>query len=317
MTLDLNFPLGCLTQTRMYKLANFNLATHLKNAKGFTLIEVLIAIILLAFISLYTFKMIDNSMDTKERVLKEDQLLLQTLTAVARLDSDFSQLYSPLFAYSRANPSTDPNIAYQDNASPKGVFDGKAKNGMIIPIFQSEDKSTLVFFTASNRRKVADSKESRFTWIKYSLRRSEKEAESDDDKNKNSKGENELVRQMITSNIYNSDLNWGDVSSQVLLTEIKSLEFSFWDERTKKFTSSLLDLNENKNAPFSIKMELIWIDEENHEQKIVKIFRRMHPFFNTKLDDLGANGTGLPGTPGTQRASEEGEASQGESGAQL
>jgi prepilin-type N-terminal cleavage/methylation domain-containing protein len=255
---------------------------------GFTLIEILIAIMLLAFISLYTFKMVDNSTDTKDRVLKEDQTLLQTLTAISRLDSDITQMYSPLFAYSKANPATDPNAVYQDNASSKGTFDGKAKNGMIIPQFLSEDKSTLVFLTAANRRKVADAKESRYTWVRYSLRRSEKSAAADADKVV--KADEEIVRQTISSNIYNSDLNWSDVKAQVLLTEVKSVEFSFWDERTKKYVSSLQDLNENKNTIRSLKMDLVWIDENNNEQKISKIYRILHPFFNTKLDDIATGG---------------------------
>jgi hypothetical protein len=118
--------------------------------------------------------MVDNSTDTKDRVLKEDQLLLQSLTAISRIDSDFSQLYSPLFAYGKGNPSTDPNAIYQDSSSARGSIEGKTKNGMIIPQFQSEDKSSLIFLTSANRRKIADVKESRFAWVKYSLRRSEK-----------------------------------------------------------------------------------------------------------------------------------------------
>jgi prepilin-type N-terminal cleavage/methylation domain-containing protein len=280
----------------MYKLDNSNLRNIHHNESGFTLIEVLIAIILLAFISLYTFKMVDNSTDTKERVLKEDQTKLQSLTAISRLDSDISQLYTPLFAYSKANPAADPNAVYQDNATSKGTFDGKAKNGAIVPQFQSDDKSTLVFLTAANRRKVADAKESRYTWVKYSIRRSEKKENEGDEKNLNTKGDSELIRQSISTNIYTQDLNWNDVRAQILMTQIKSLEFSFWDERSKKFVGSLQDLNENKNLIRSLKMELVWVDENNVEQKIVKIFRVLHPYFNTKLDDMGTvNGGGAYG----------------------
>lgn len=280
----------------MYRLDNFNPFNIHKDNSGFTLIEVLIAIILLAFISLYTFKMIDNSTDTKDRVVKEDQILLQSLTAVGRLDSDISQMYSPLFSDGKGNPATDLNALYQDNASSKGSFDGKTKGGQIIPQFQSDDKSTLIFMTAANRRKIAEVKESRYTWVKYSLRRSEKPQEENNEKDLNSKGEYELIRQTISTNIYNGNLNWSDVKAQILLTRIKSLEFSFWDERSKKFVTSLLDLNENKNAVRSIKMDLIWIDENNHEQNISKTYRILSPYFNSKLDDMagGAYGGGNP-----------------------
>ncbi len=296
---------------RKYKLVNSKPNNILLSQEGFTLVEVLIAIVLLAFISLSTFKMVDNSTDTKEKVLKEDQLLLQTLTATSRLDSDFSQLYSPLFFYSKANPANNSNAIYQDNATSKGAYDGKTKNGMIIPQFQAEDKSTIVFLTTSNRRKVLDSKESRFTWIRYSLRKSEKSDDDGDSKASNSKADQELVRQTISSNIYTSELNWSDIKAQVLLYQVKSADFSYWDERTKKYVNSLLDLNENKNTIRSIKLDLTWIDENDHEQKIEKVYRILTPYFNTKTDDLktdGAYGDGgaPPGVPDPNNISGQG-----------
>lgn len=63
-----------------------------------------------------------------------------------------------------------------------------------------------------------------------------------------------------------------------------------------------MDLNENKNAIRSLKMNLVWVDENNNEQKIEKIYRILHPYFNSKLDDIktgGAYGGGAvpPGIP--------------------
>lgn len=293
---------------------------HIKNHSGFTLVEVLIAIMLLAFISLQTFRMVDDSTATKENVLREDQALLQSLTAISRLDTDISQLYSPLYAYSKATPATDPNAIYQDNATSSGSFDGKTKNGMIIPQFRTEDKSTLIFLTTSNRRKIADTKESRFSWVRYSIRRSEKTDEEPINAQTPNQGENELVRQTISTNIYSNELDWADVKAQVLMTNIKSIEFSFWDVRAKKFASSLSDLNEYKNTIRSLKMDLVWVDENNHEQKIEKIYRILHPFYNTKLDDVknaGAYGgsTAPPGVPDPNEVGGQGNPdSQGGSG---
>ncbi|MDO9183237.1 MAG: prepilin-type N-terminal cleavage/methylation domain-containing protein [Bacteriovorax sp.] len=274
----------------------------IRKQSGFTLIEVLIAITLLAFISLYTYKMIDTNLDTKEKVLKEDQLLIQTLTAIGRIDSDVSQIYSPLYSYSRETPNADSSLAYQENTTAKGLFDGKTKNAMIVPLFQSEDKSSLLFLTASNRRKIADAKESRYTWVKYSMRRTDTSHQEKDESNLNTLGENELIRQTIATNLYSPDLNWSDVKAQVLLTQIKSIEYSFWDEKAKKFTTSIQDLNENKNSIRSLKLNLVWVDEDNHEQKIEKIFRILYPYFTPKVDDLktsGAYGGGAvpPGLP--------------------
>lgn len=282
---------------RKYKLGNFKKSNNLFLSNyGFTLIEVLIAIVLLAFVSLYTFKMISTSTDTKENVLKEDQTIIQTLTAVARLDSDFSQLYSPLFFSSKSSPNLGNNSAYQDNVVPNGQYDGKNKNGLVVPQFLSPDKSTLIFYTSSNRRKVADTKESRYMWVKYSLRPEETDKNSNDN-SKKTQSTYQLVRQVIGTNIYSSDLNWNDVKPQVLMDSVKSLEFSFWDERAKKYQSSLQDLNENKNAVRALKMSLIWVDENDHEQIIEKTYRIIQPYYNSKLDDLKMNNSYGGGTP--------------------
>jgi prepilin-type N-terminal cleavage/methylation domain-containing protein len=274
------------------------------NQLGFTLLEVLIAIVLLGFISLYTYKMVDNNTDTKDRVLKEDQLLMQTLTAMNRLDNDISQMYTPLYSFNKSQ--TAPTADYQngqgdqvqDNYSQQETnpsFDGRTKNGLLIPQFISDDRSSIQFFTTANRRKIADSKESRYAWIKYSL-------QSSTDEEDKKFGGYDLVRQILPVNIFGKDVlsilkdqSSSHAKAQVVLTRIKSLSFSFWDERSRKFVSSLQELNENKNLIRSLKVELVWIDDNHAEQKLEKNFRILYPLFHAKQDDLNM-GAGMPGS---------------------
>jgi prepilin-type N-terminal cleavage/methylation domain-containing protein len=257
---------------------------------GFTLVEVLIAIVLLGFVSLYTYKMVDNNTDTKDRVLKEDNLLMQTLTAMNRIDNDISQIYSPLYAFTKNDPTqsnqTNQVTEYNSPSDQNPTFEGRTKNSMVIPQFISDDKSSIQFLTTANRRKTANSKESRYAWVKYSLQGS-----TDDEDRKF--GGYELVRQILPTNIYSKDVlgilkdtGSPNAKAQVILTHIKSLEFSFWDERSKKFVTSLQELNENKNLIRSLKLELVWVDETNNEQKIEKNFRVLYPVFKAKQDDL-------------------------------
>lgn len=268
------------------------------NKNGFTLVEVLIAIVLLGFVSLYTYKMVDSTTETKDQVLKEDQLMMQTLTAMNRIDNDISQAYSPLYAFTKSQPTASLDGQGQDNYSqqePSQTFDGRTKNGLLIPQFISDDKSSIQIFTTANRRKMADSKESRYAWVKYSLQSS---ADEEDRKN----GGYDLVRQILPVNIYGKEVTGilkdphsEQARTQVILTHIKSLEFSFWDERTKKYVSSLQDLNENKNLIRSIKLDMVWVDENHNEQKIEKNFRILYPLFHTKQDDLNMTNTGTGG----------------------
>jgi len=283
-------------------LEPFSVQSTFKNNNGFTLFEVMVAITILAFISFSTYRMIDSNTDTKDRVTKEDSATVQTLTAIGRLDSDFTQMVNPLFSRSKLAPSAAAtNDVYADAPSTaNGSFDGKADNGELIPQFKSEDKSTIVFLTQANRRKMADSKESRFAWVKYSLSNMEADPENPDDK---VSGLYSLVRQTISTDIYNTTLNWDEAKNQLVMDRIKSLEFSFWDERTKKFTTSLQELNENKNLIRSLKVVIVWMDADNNEQKIDKVFRVMYPYFNAKKDALNSGGTGAYGggvaPPGT------------------
>jgi prepilin-type N-terminal cleavage/methylation domain-containing protein len=260
----------------------------LKLDAGFTLIEVLIAILILSFISISAYKMIDENTESKDRITTEDRNLMQTLTALNRIETDFNEFYSPLFSFSKValQGSSDP---YADtNKSFNTSFEGKTKNGMPIPVVTSEDKSTLIFLSQVNRRKVAETKESNFVWIKYSLKPTE-------DEENRKLGGNDLIRQVIAANPFKSNLNWADVKEQVVLSNLKSLEFNFYDERNKKWITSLSDLNENKNSIRSLKVLFTWMSGENAEQKFEKIFRVVTPYFNTKQDDLKAGAGGAWG----------------------
>lgn len=250
----------------------------------------MIAITILSFISYATFRMVNTNTDTKDRVVKEDRQTVQSLTAIGRLDSDITQIYNPLYSSSKMAPAASmagPDVYADSSSSANGAFDGKASTGALIPQFKSEDKSTLIFLTQANRRKMADTKESRFAWVKYSIRSMEPDPENPDDK---TAGLYELVRQTIAIDIFNPTQDWSKPKFQVVMERIKSLEFSFWDERAKKYTTSLQELNENKNLIRSLKVNIVWIDDDNNEQKIEKAFRVLYPYFNTKQDDINSGG---------------------------
>jgi prepilin-type N-terminal cleavage/methylation domain-containing protein len=274
-------------------LGQFKKYPHLNDQSGFSLLEVMISILILSFITFSTYQLVNTNTETKTRVVKEDREIVQTITAMGRFESDISQLYTPLFAYSKMAPTAASSDIYADVPVANGSFEGKTKDGNLIPQIKSEDKSTIIFLTQANRRKMTDTKESRFAWIKYSLKNMEPDPENPDEK---TQGLYELHRQSISSDIFNTTLDWENQKSQVVMDKIKSLEFSYWDERSKKYTTSFQELNENKNLLRSIKVEITWIDDNNKEQKVSKSFRVLAPYFNTKKDDLQSTplGSTLP-----------------------
>ena len=64
---------------------------------GFTLIEVLVAIAILSFISLGVFQILDDTINTQDSVTKEDKEFIYIQSGLRRLESDFEKIFSPLF----------------------------------------------------------------------------------------------------------------------------------------------------------------------------------------------------------------------------
>lgn len=252
----------------------------------------MIAITILSFISYLTYAMVDANVETKDKVTKEDKQIVQGLTAIARIETDFSQIYSPLFYANKSTPTASSGASSYQTEAINSNFDGTVTNGNLIPQIKSEDKSTFIFLSTSNRRKYADSKESRLSWIKYSLVRMENNTQDSDDKT--NEGLFNLVRQSLSGDLYNPDLKWDEVREVVMLSRVKELEFSFWNERSKKYTTSITELNELRNSLRSIQVKLIYLDDIGNEQKITKVFRVLYPYFNPKVDQISQTSQQAP-----------------------
>jgi prepilin-type N-terminal cleavage/methylation domain-containing protein len=129
------------------------------NQTGFTLIEILIAIFLLAFVSLGIVSITSDSQLTKERTINKDRDNLQIETALSRFEWDFSQIYSPLYYSQRLQLAGDPNGQQQVTPEQQQLFEAvnnryiqmetfafSNKDGVPVPRFYSPDKSTFEKF---------------------------------------------------------------------------------------------------------------------------------------------------------------------------
>ncbi|MBH46670.1 MAG: hypothetical protein CME71_00710 [Halobacteriovorax sp.] len=255
---------------------------------GFTLIEVLIAITILAFLMVGIYTIVTNSVETKDRVLTEDKSFVQALRALERLQSDVAQAWSPLYAHAKYNATAEraraqaQQIEFKPSkfkATERFPFETVTKRAA--PAVISEEKSEIIFFTASNRRKLQDSKQSRYAWVKHSLKKTDKVVSSEDN---DASGEFEWVRTFQNSDLWEEQFNFDDTASQVLLRGVKSLEFFFWDQKSEKFVDRLRDSGE-PDLLRVLKVKVTWLDTDGIEQVYERVMRPLWPSFDTKKDE--------------------------------
>lgn len=275
------------------------------NQKGFTILEVLLATTIMSFLMLGVNSIVSSSSETKDEVTREDRAYLQVYTALNRFEVDFTQIYSPLYftskeqsldERSRDNPNADrdtyddPNLAYQGSEK----FPTISRKGEPIGAILNEDKSSLIFSTMSNRRKIQDSKQARFAWVKYSLG---KVTPAGDEP---VQGE-ELIRNFSATNPYSKEFDWENTDSQVLLQNVKSLTFEFYDKAKEKWVDKLQETGLDQETPRAIRITLVWINESENEVEFSRTFRPLWPYFDTVNDEkdrqAALKGEGNDGAP--------------------
>lgn len=260
----------------------------MKNQAGLSLLEILIAIALLSFMMLGVIQFTQSSFDTSERVMREDAQLLQIETAMARLEWDFSQVYSPLFfdhmmqpdqmSESEAQAYAQLKLSYESN----NRFKNPSYTGLPIPEFFAEDKSTLVLFTNSHRRKLQNAKQSNFSWVKYSLIPNKQTSQAPINQNttKEAKKSMALTRQVSHRNIYAvEEIDWNRVKPQVLHRKINNLRFEFWDPKNLKWTENLRTITHGRNIIYGLKVFIEFYNADNLLQQTERVFRPLFPSF--------------------------------------
>lgn len=277
---------------------------------GFSLIEILIGMVLLSFLMLGVYSLVDNSSRSIEESLKTDGDWLVAETALGRFEWDFSQIYSPLYfsrkwdaelqrlrlglapqttpvsgalkdAPGRGGQASDelpadqetsnssktiaiPNPQYSDNPR----FDSVNTEGLPIPLMANPQRDTFEFLTAGNRRHIANSKQSHFAWVKYTLRRSE-----DPDSGQ------ELIRYFSPFAPYFREREETmEAKPQVLLSHVISLKFVFWDPAKEKWLDTLKEIGES-NPLRAVKIILTWKPDGIREETVERAFLPLWPYF--------------------------------------
>jgi prepilin-type N-terminal cleavage/methylation domain-containing protein len=293
--------------------------------RGFTLIEILIAITLLAFITMGVVSVTQNAFDTKDRTTELNKSNLQIETAMSRFEWDFTQIYSPLY-FSKIMPlnGADPYAAQPVDANGDGIddnsnrkladiqadaqanaqnpamqeylqrlqtrfennenFSGINMDGMPVPRFYSPEKSIFQFFTSSNRRKLENTKQSHYGWVRYQL---VDDNDSDVDENKNPKipsNLKNLVRYFNPNDPYDdkrmdpiNGFEANKVKGATLMKDIESMEFQFWDLNRRKWEPSLKNIEQGENIIRGVKITIVHYDSFGEKRTSIRTFRNHWP----------------------------------------
>jgi len=248
----------------------------LRNNTGLSLIEILIAITLLAFVMLGVISITDDSMNTKLRVTTEDKEYMSVETAMSIMEWDFSHIYSPLYFAMRmmVQNTQDPNyLNLVERLQVNKNFDSIDEDGRPIPIFENPDKSTFEFFTSSNRRKFEDQRQSNYAWVRYAV---------EDVSIPSRLGEayqgKALVRYYWANNPYSEErLDRGLVKPQILLKNVEELEIKYWDYSRREFLSSLDQITDGQFKIDGIRVKLNFKDGLGNERTLIRVFRCLFP----------------------------------------
>jgi prepilin-type N-terminal cleavage/methylation domain-containing protein len=240
------------------------------NQFGFSLLEILIAMALLSIMMVSIVQITSTGIDTKEKILAEDNEFTQAETALGRISEDIYQIYSPLYfsnkqSAKRTGDESAPKIKYVFSQKYPSV----SSKGQPIPSVESPDRQTLIFFSSSNRRKIKGSKESTYAWVKYALRNMEGE--------RNPEAPYELVRYFDTKNIYDGSFKFDDIKPSILQKNIKSMDINYWDPDRKKFVDSIREISGDSKLITGVEINLTWLDKLGMEKTIKRIILPQWP----------------------------------------
>lgn len=276
-----------------------------KNSEaGFTLLEILLAIMVLSIMMMLVFDMSNKSTDTVDRVMTEDREYMQVQMAFSIIDRDFLSLYTPLFT--EVIKKQLPGEERED----KERFNGITHLGKVIPVIDNPDKHELIFMTYSNQRRLQDLKQSNYAWVRYTLR-----AKESDDKKKN--GSFELIRQFTADNPYGDAFEWDKIKSNVLLSNVEKFQFFFWSVDKEEYVESLTDLSEKQQVARLMKANLTWVNQNGFKIETSKTFRTIWPTYDASKEAkelLSSNSEASTKTPFENDTNEKDGDEEGEEG---
>ncbi len=275
--------------------------------KGFSLLEVLISLVILSLITVSIINGTKDSHNIKEKVTSEDKDKLKVYSALNMMEWDFSQIYSPLY-FSEQFDMKSLSIKTQNTQDPlfqlneklqrivnqkyynNPLFFAPNKEWIPIPRFK-DDKTSFEFFTSSHRRALENSKESTYAWVVYTL---EDPTDKDQEYHREIYGEDapELASNLVKYSVFKDpfrteDIDFDKIRPQVIMENVTSLEFTFWNDQKGKFTP-MKEIGDGKGRVDAIKVMIEYKNLYGNEESIERIFRPVWPQYNLReAEDFG------------------------------
>lgn len=256
-----------------------------------------------------------NAADTMDRTTILNKNNLQIETALSRFEWDFSQIYSPLYfstimnltSADPAGNSNDRDGDGKDDSTGKPIpaatpltpalqeyyqrliqrfeqnqhFKSLSKEGLPVPIFYSPEKNIFEFFTSSNRRKMENTKQSHFGWVRYGLGEAIKRDDNEEKNEAIPPGLKTLVRYYSADDPYSEKRidpeDEEHVKAAVLLENVESLEFQFWDMTSKKWENNLKTIPGAENGVRGVRLNVTWYDSTGFKRSVSRIYRNHWP----------------------------------------
>ncbi len=206
-----------------------NSSSHFKTA-GFTLLELLISIFILVFISIGATQLYSQTFKIRETLLQDGEFYNQIRLALTMIEADMTSMYTPLMVLPEApktltqEQTTELNRRFRGDENLEGQYWGPIvhQNGLRPSRFFGKE-SRVTFLSNSHRRIYKESPESIFTKIEYSLQQ--------DDKPKPGQEGTQILIKKSTSNAFDpEDTEEGDPFFKMyrVLRGIKKLKFRFY-----------------------------------------------------------------------------------------
>ncbi len=216
----------------------------MKNSKSaFTLLEILLVLVLLSFLSYSVYYSVKMTTKAKESVESRTETLQEFRSAFGILERDIRNTFY-------ATPDDFGWYPHPPNSDPLKYVPPVPQKPLPLTVFQGKE-NTLLFSTRTHQRLSANAPENEEHFVFYTLK------------------EGALIRSESKRAISKTDReNPEDFRSFVLIEKVVSLKFTFWSPRQGQWISEWdSDKTETLNkVPEAVKIELRFTPEYESEK---------------------------------------------------